>query len=185
MPAKSTEKYQQPRRIGLALTGDLARSMRILGLEPEPLPGPTGIPGEPAGATEVTAALSRYAVAVGDAGRELERTLDRDEWNMIADLLNGCADLWDYSATPMPSLLLIRAQVEDGHRLDRSGDKWFGEEEGDRKVKALLGKLAKMSTIHGDAILAAARYFWRHAGIDHNEDRWWAVTHRTEVKAGQ
>lgn len=181
MPTKTDRPPD--RRIGLYLGEGLARSMRILGLEPDPLPGPTGIPGEPAGATEITAALSRYAAAVNDAGQELDRLLTRDEWNLIADMLNGCADLWDYSGTPMPSLLLIRAQVEDGHRLDRVGDKWFGEEVGDRRVKELLGKLAKMSTVHGDAILAAARYFWRHADIDHSEERWWSVARRTEVKS--
>ncbi len=165
------------RRIMLSLSPSLAQSLHVLGLSPEPDPD-SGVAVD--GATQITAALGRYADAVDRAGRELERLLTRQEWNLMADVLNGCADIWEWSETPMSSLLLIRAEVEDGHRLDGVGDKWFGEGEGDLKVKGLLAKLCKLSTIHGDAILSAIRYFWRHTEIDHSETKWWTVTYRTQ-----
>jgi len=171
------------RRVSLNLTPALTRSLRVLGLTPEIDPD-SGVAVD--GATQITSALARYAEAIDRAGRELDQLLDRQEWNLMADVLNGCADIWEWSETPMSSLLLIRAEVEDGHRLDRAGDKWFGEElepgSGDKATKALLGKLGKLTTIHGDAIMAAIRYFWRCPEIDHTEHCWWTVAFRTRAE---
>ena len=139
------------------------------------------------GAVPVSAALARYAEHVGRATREIERTLTRPEWNAIADIMNGCADLWDYSGTTLSHLLCIRANVEDGHRLDGLGHKWFGEgAKGDQAIKHLLDKLAKMTEIQGDAVAAATRYFWQHTEpgeIDHSKDAWWTLAYRTKERA--
>jgi hypothetical protein len=169
------------RRVKISLGPALTRSLKILGLSPDIDPA-DGVPAD--GAIQITAALVRYADAIDRAGRELNQLLDREEWNLMADVLNGCADLWEYSESPpMYSLSLIRAEVEDGHRLDGLGYKWFGEEDrkkADAKLKALLGKLGKLNSLQGDAIMAAVRHFWRHAGdgIDHTEIAWWMPEYR-------
>jgi hypothetical protein len=173
--------YERMRRISLAVSPRLDQVLRTLGLEPEAKPD-DGVPAD--GATQVTSALSRYADSIERASRELDRVLVRAEWNYLADVMNGCADLWDWSESPIPSLSLIRANAEDAHRLDRTGDKWFGEEldtgSGDKAAKAFFAKLAKLEPIHGDTILASVRWFWRHhIAIDHSEDFWWTIEFRT------
>lgn len=174
------------RRIGLTLSPALVKSLKVLGLSPDLNPN-DGVPAD--GAIQITAALVRYADAIDRAGRELNQVLERAEWNLMADVLNGCADLWEYSESPpMYSLSMIRAEVEDGHRLDGLGYKWFGENDrkaSDVKLKALLVKLGKLNAIQGDAIMAAVRHFWRHAGddIDHTEVAWWTPEFRVGAEA--
>jgi hypothetical protein len=171
------------RRIGLALAPSLVRSMRILGLTPA-VDARDGVPAD--GATQVTSALARYADSVERAGRELCLVLDAQEWNLIADVMNGCADLWDYTESPMPILPLIRANVEDGHALDGAGYKWFGDDDrkgSDRRVRALSEKLRKLTPVQGDALAAAVRHFRRNCGdIDHLEARWWTPEFRTRPR---
>ncbi len=165
------------RRINLTLSPHLQAAFRTLALDLEQH-----------GATPITAALARYAEHVGRANRRLERIFDRAEWNAMADVLNGCADLWDYSETPLSQLLMIRANVEDGHRLDGLGHKWFGDgAAGDKAIKSLLTKLGKLTEIEGDAIAAAVRYFWNDARpgrqqIDHATDEWWKLSERTAAE---
>ncbi len=160
------------RQISLTIDLDL---LRALALDPKEH-----------GAVQVAAALARYAEHVGRAARRVEKVLIRAEWNALADVLNGCADLWDYSETPLPHLLMIRADVEDGHRLDGLGCKWFGDgQAGDRGIKDLLCKLGKMTDLEGDAIAAAVRFFWTDPPllgarrIDHGTDEWWTLAYRT------
>jgi hypothetical protein len=157
------------RQISMIVDDD---AFRVLALEP-------GRNGD--GATQIRAALARYADHIGRAAREMEKILTRAEWNALADVLNGCADLWDLTGTPLSHLLLIRAEIEDGHRLDGLGHKWFGDgAAGDKGIKTLLAKLAKLTDLHGDAIAAAVRYFSSHTeSIDHNEHPWWSLAYRT------
>lgn len=185
MPNTTPEdRVEKMRRINIYVSPQNDRSMRVLGLDPDGNPD-DGVPAD--GATQVTAALARYADAVARAGVEVDKILVRAEWNYLAGVLNGCANLWDWSETPMPSTLLIRANAEDAHSLNGAGDKWFGDEldagSGDKAAKAFFAKLAKLTPIQGDAILAAVRWFWRHhAAIDHSEHMWWAVEFRAPRK---
>src|SRR5271166_1540668 len=124
-----TERLSMPsdnRRLKLTLTPALDHSLRVLGLNARIDPN-DGVPVD--GVVQVTSALARYADAIEQASRDLDRLFDRAEWNLIADVLNGCADLWEWSERPMSSLTLIRAEIEDGHRLNRLGYKWFGEDD--------------------------------------------------------
>ena len=156
------------RRIMLTVLDDTP--LRVLGLDPAE-----------AGATQIWAALVRHADAVGRAGRDLERLLSPEGWCLVADVLNGCADLWDLSGTPISTLTLIAAEVEDGHRLDGLGDKWFGEGKGDSGVKALLSTLRGLTPAHGEAVLAAVRFFWSRPDLG-VEDKWWKVSARAGEK---
>lgn len=114
------------------------------------------------------APLRRYARQVEQAGRELQAVLDRKEWNYLADVLNGCGDLWDLGDPGLPSLALIRAEADDGDRLNGLGKKWKVD------VPDMLRKLEALSPAHGEAILAAVRWFWSHPeAIDHKKDEWW------------
>lgn len=157
------------RRIMLTLIDD--RPFLVLGLDPEEH-----------GAAHVWAALTRYAALVERAGRELEARLDRRDWCYLADVLNGCLDLWDDSGTALSALTLIAAEAEDGQRLNGTGDKWYGAGQGEPGVRALLAKLRRLDPVHGEAILAAVRHFWRDPdlGVD---SPWWSVAFRAPTGA--
>jgi hypothetical protein len=155
------------RRIQLSVDGDV---FRVLALDPERH-----------GAVPVSAALARYAQHIARASREVEYLLDRDEWNLLADVLKGRDTLRDHPGRPLSHLLLIKAMVEDGHRLDGVGYKWFGNEAGDARVRALVKRLNGLSDLHGDAIAAAVRYYWdAHERVDRQNDEWWKLAFRTQ-----
>lgn len=133
------------------------------------------------GAPAFAAALRRYATAVEKAGKRLDKVLERGEWNAIADAMNGSILLEDM--TPELSWLThLRANVEDGIKLDGLDDKW--EIDGPKLVR----KIAKMTEIEGDAIAAAVRFFWADASgantINHHRDAWWTASFRTEYGKG-
>lgn len=116
---------------------------------------------------QVNGVIRRHALLIEQAGRELAAVLTRGEWNLIADVNNGTADLWDYSGSDMPAMSMIAANVEDGHRLDGAGEKWGVD------VPGLLAKLRALTPTHGEAIADAVRWFWDHDGIDHTAAEWW------------
>jgi hypothetical protein len=166
----------QPRRVGLYLNNELAGSLRLLGLEPEPSDGSPQM--EPISATQITCAIHRYAQAVVDANRELERMLDPEEWNYLAYALSGCDDIWDLAAVSKPYLALVREYAEYAHSYERAGDKYFKTQGGDEGVRQLLTRLNKLSSIHADAIVAAVRYHWAYSEIHPSDHRWFSVAAR-------
>ena len=179
MPAKPKQtEPEKMRRIGLCLTDDLRRSLLALGMLPDGQEGGESPQVEPAGAPQVTGALRRYASLLANAAREIESALDRQEWNYLADVMNGSADLWDWTESPMPAKSLLAANAHDANELDGAGAKWFGDEEGEKRAKALVGKLSRMTEIQAEAVTAAIRWFWTHLEIDHQEDRWWTLAYR-------
>lgn len=108
-------------------------------------------------ARTINGCLRRLAMLVEQASRELEAVLTRAEWNLLADALNGCADVSLPTLCPshVPALALI-----DAHGINRE----------------LNAKLAALTSVHGEAILAAVRWFWTHTEpgvIDHTKDEWW------------
>lgn len=121
----------------------------------------------------VAGALLRYSQLVERGAAELRPVLSRAEWNAIADANNGCADIHDYIDGPMLSALgLILANVQDSIGL---GEKWSID------AKELCAKLSELAPHHGEAILAAVRWFWEHCEegqIDHTEDEWWTPNFR-------
>ena len=161
------------RRVSVCLTAEVARSLRVLGVDPKTV-----------SAGQLATIIGREAEAVEKAGRELERKLSGDEWCAIADVLNGCADLWESFGPSLPSLLLIAAEVEDGQRVDGLGDKWFGGGNGDAAIKKLIGKLRSFTPAHGEAILAAVRFFWANTDAAAPE-KWWTVAARTEKREAE
>jgi hypothetical protein len=109
----------------------------------------------------------RLARLIERAARDIP--LVREEWNAVADVLNGCADLYDYADSSVPPLLMITANLQDSPGL---GEKW------EIDVPGLCRKLNKLSPVQGEAILAAVRWFWRHTDTDHTTDEWWTPKHR-------
>jgi hypothetical protein len=142
----------------------------------------------------IAGCLSRYARIVEQAAAELESALTRAEWNLIADTLNGCADLTDFAGSPIPPLTLVVAEVSDGHQLNRAGEKWLlaAKEESlpmtkarklaDDRAADLVRRMSELTPAHGEAILAAVRWFWSHPDdIDHAKDDWWTVEFRRKT----
>lgn len=129
---------------------------------------------------QVNGVIRRHALLIERAAAELKPVLTRAEWNLIADVNNGCADLWDYSGSDLPALVGITANVDDGDRLEGAGEKW------DVDVPALLRKLASLTPTHGEAIADAVRWFWDHsAEIDHQKDEWWSPAFRRAAVAAE
>lgn len=145
---------------------------RVLGIEPSSYP--------------IATALSQYARAIEDATASVSQVLGRQEWNYLADVLNGCGDI--YAESGLSARLVLTAEAEDAHRLNRTGDKWFAPddpavvvegESPDERVAALLLTLRGLSEIEAQAVLLAVRHFWeRSEEIDHTVDEWWGIAHR-------
>lgn len=122
----------------------------------------------------VNGALAEYAFIVERAARDLDAVLTRPEWNAIADVMNGCADLYDYGGPQMSPLLMVTANLQDTPGLAK---KWKID------VPDLCRRLSALTTAHGYAILAAVRWFWSQGdGINHLKDEWWAVKFRHATK---
>lgn len=129
---------------------------------------------------QVNGVLRRHAMLVEQAARELDAVLAREEWNLIADVNNGSANLWDYCESQLPLLAGITANVEDGDALEKAGEKWGVD------AKALVRKLKKLSPLHGEAIADAVRWFWDHPdGIDFAADPWWLPAFRRKAIASE
>ena len=158
-----------PRRV--QVNADILEpSLRTLGYSPDhPL------------SLQIQESVKILADLVHRASVEVEKILDPEEWNLIADVLNGCLDLYLYSESSLPASLLLTAQVEDAHRLDRVGDKWF-EADSDRRMTALRFKIQDMSELQCHVVLAAVRYFWT---VQEHPDDWWLVKHRIPARKGK
>lgn len=112
----------------------------------------------------------RLARLVSRAARELGAVLTRGEWNAIADVMNGCADLYDYAESGVPALLMVKANLQDSPGIDK---KWK------IRLPDLLRKLDALTDTHGEAILCAVRWAWRNVDAwDHAKDEWWTPTFR-------
>lgn len=116
----------------------------------------------------------RLAKLVERASRELSAVLTRGEWNAIADVMNGCADLFDYADTGTPALLMLKANLQDSPGIDK---KWK------IKLPDLFAKLGALTDTHGEAILCAVRWAWRNVDAwDHLKDEWWTPAFRRAAK---
>ena len=122
---------------------------------------------------DVRGALVAYARLIDRATSRAERALTREEWNYLADCLNGCADLWSLTDSAISTRTLILAEAEDADRLNRLGDKWAVV------VPDLLQRLRALDDAALDAILVAVRHFWKSPEIDASHDDWWTVESRT------
>jgi hypothetical protein len=112
----------------------------------------------------------RLARLIERASRELDAVLVRAEWNAIADVMNGCADLYDYAESDVPALVMLRYNLTDSPGIDK---KWKF------KLPDLIGKLDALNDTHGEAILCAVRWAWRHCDDwDHTKDEWWKPAFR-------
>lgn len=168
---KEPTKRVMPKRVMLIPDGD---ALKVLGRDIGPRPNETTGESEwrePTAA--INGALAEYAYLIDRAAGELAAVLNRAEWNALADVLNGCADLHDYGTTPMNPLVLIVAELHDGDRYNGIGAKWGID------VPDLCGRLAALTPLHGYAVHAAVRWLWTHSdAIDHTTAEWWAVGFR-------
>jgi hypothetical protein len=124
-------------------------------------------------------ALHEYARLISRASREIEGQFSREEWNYLADVLNGCWELWETNVDD-PTTLIV-AEVEDAHHLNRAGDKWLGSvgKASDKAVADFSRRLQALTPLHAYAMLASVRWFWtHHEKIDWTVQEWWRVGFR-------
>ena len=118
----------------------------------------------------ITGPARRLAQLVDRATRELDAVLSHAEWNAIADVMNGCADLYDYADSSVPSLLMVTANLQDSPEIE---SKWKVN------TKDLCRRLNGLTPTHGEAILAAVRWARRHCEQwDHTQEGWWWPEYR-------
>ena len=141
----------------------------------------------------ISCPLARYAWLIARANRELAAVLTRAEWNLIAAVLNGTrVDDLDPGLDRVHPLHALCLEIEDGHRLNREGDRWLTPADGvptraqraeaDAAVADLLARLRALTPTHADAITAAVRWFWQHpTDIDHQADEWWTPAFRLKA----
>jgi hypothetical protein len=130
-------------------------------------------------------ALACWADLLDQATRDNAKTFSRSEWNYLADVNNGCSPLFTMLGAGgkglrmMPTMLW--ANVEDGQRLDGTGEKWFPAKQADQKVAELSKKLQALDFVHSWAVVVAIQFFWQHTDIDHGEQPWWTLEFRREL----
>jgi hypothetical protein len=118
------------------------------------------------------------------------------EWGLFADAIKEIRLDPDF---PHPGILLAAA-VEDAHRLEDAGNKWFHLEMGgindptedeyarrlDDAIARLVKELRELDYVHAWAIIVTVQWFWEH----HDEgmgikDPWWTVAFRRQWKGRQ
>jgi len=94
--------------------------------------------------------------------------VDREEWEMLADLLNSTIIQSGISAKTQ--LIL---ELEDSIKLERR-DELHGIDGG-----KLIKKLCEYSEMQCQAIVLAVRFFWRnHLKVKIRHDDWWTIPFR-------
>lgn len=112
--------------------------------------------------------------------RRHQPQLDRDQWNFLADVLNGTITMPEWKGN------YLAAEVQDAQELIRSGDKWFGDGRGDLAVKDFLSIIQAWDYPTLQYTLAAIRFFWEnHEEIDSSSDDWWTIPYRVRMIAGE
>lgn len=117
----------------------------------------------------ITGPARRLARLVTAATRELGAVLEHAEWNAIADVMNGSADIYDYADTEVPAIMMIVANLQDS---DGIGKKW------EIDVADLARRLNALTPLHGEAILCAVRWAWRNCEAWDHADEWWTPAYR-------
>ena len=104
------------------------------------------------------------------------------EWCLLAEVLKGMRFEPEFAN---PGALLATA-IEDAHRLENVGEKWFssegpdwGQKEIDASVEKLVEKLRDLDYAHAWAVIVAIQWFWDHEReISTKEDEWWSLAFR-------
>lgn len=125
-----------------------------------------------------------WADLLDQAATDNAQTFGRAEWNYLADVNNGCSPLFTLHGEGVRlGVTMLWANAHDGHRLDRTGDKWFPEgRKADQAVTALVNKLRQLDYVHGWAVVVAIQFFWAHCNeLDHQKDEWWTTARRRQV----
>lgn len=114
------------------------------------------------------------------------------EWCVLAEALKDKTFDPDFAS---PGYLLAAA-VEDAHRFENVGHKWFGafevipdkdlDHHRTRCLEELLEKLRKLDYAHAWAVILAVQWYWEHhEQIDIEKDEWWTLAFRREWTAKQ
>jgi hypothetical protein len=140
-------------------------------------PDPTdrAVCGQSSGA--LNESIAWVAARIKRAHRGPLAKLKREDWNLLADVLNGTIFDGDWSAAA------VVASVEDGHSLEGLGGKWYA-----KNADARIGTLVQAIKDAGDdgawAIATAVRFFWdRPNEVDLSVDEWWSLPFRVRFFA--
>lgn len=128
---------------------------------------------------ELSHAIECWADSMRRASAEVAERFSRQEWCLLADVLNGSWTL-DRSWTGQ----VLALEVHDAQRLDGAGDRWFGDGEGSSKIPEMIARLQACSFEQAQAIILAVRWFWaHHESVDIQADEWWALKYRLRKQA--
>lgn len=116
-------------------------------------------------------AIECWAEAIRRATPIVASALDKSDWKMLADTLNGHAS----DANECGYSLAV--SVTDSHELEQTGTKWYGKQVASR-VRSLADKLRAMHYAEAQAIVWAVRWFWEHHQRVDADDPWWDIMYR-------
>jgi hypothetical protein len=107
------------------------------------------------------------------------------EWGLLTEVLKG-KNFDPEFASPGH---LIATSIEDAHRLEDTGRKWFDSvldmedyENGlQGAVSDFVKRLQELDYVHAWALIVAVQWYWEHHDkIDVRKDAWWTVQFRRE-----
>lgn len=128
----------------------------------------------------ISEAVIQYDALLEAAVDDNAKAFSKAEWCYLADVLNGY--FWpepgDMTAHASPSFLA--AEIEDGHRLNRLGEKWFARESKtinrskiDKQVAEFVERIHSLDQLHVLALSYIIRRFWLHPAYGLDEGGWW------------
>ena len=109
--------------------------------------------------------INRYSQLIRLAHDRLKLNLNRNDWNVLAEVVGPCGDFEEIIPCPNSYRYLLRLSLEE--QINRED------------VQDLILKWDKVDDLGAEAIVAALRWFWSHADqIDMESDEWWTPEFR-------
>lgn len=112
-------------------------------------------------------AVECWAHALKSVAAGVSDRFSRDEWNLLADALNGHAFIADEGGGSLAMSVL------DADEFEGVGKKWGVN------VEDLSGRLQRLSYVQARCVVEAVLWFWaNHESVDPREDPWWDLGFR-------
>ena len=129
--------------------------------------------GEENASAQIQSMLARHAALIEQAAGELETTLTRSEWNLLAEVMTSSGDLWRVAESSERPLTLTMLTLSAMKSIAPVGV----------DVPALVNRLDGLSPTHAETIVAAIRWLRIHPEVNRDADSWWSPGWRRNAQA--
>lgn len=138
----------------------------------------------------VEASVACWRIALELADRRLADRFAPAEWNMMADVCR--CTMWPYDMSGSNLAVILAAEIEESHCLDRTGYKWLCDSaapselipETERKrtyeaVRDLIRRILALDYCEAWCVIRAICWFWQHSEIG-TDVPWWSAAFRCQ-----